>query len=263
MEDNFGIKELYDVSLKATFPFTIGSKEFTENETIIRFNKIQIAPLTERKSRFSSRGGESNVRLIDWEDTTEVDFVLSEGVISKTGLALLSNSILEKNSIEKTIIPYSQELESDENGKIVTRYNIINDNTLFVYDKNTGEKIDIIEVKDNTILIASPYVSVIVDYTFLYLNNSESYFIGRRLLDGYLRLDGKIRLRDDEDGHIKTGIIEFPRVKLMSDLNMRLGSNVGPHVYRFNLVGLPFGYRKDKYVCKITILDTELPSEEG
>ena len=112
-------------------------------------------------------------------------------------------------------------------------------------------------------MIASPYVSVIVDYTFLYLNNSESYFIGRRLLDGYLRLDGKIRLRDDEDGHIKTGIIEFPRVKLMSGLNMRLGSNVGPHVYRFNLVGLPFGYRKDKYVCKITILDTELPSEEG
>ena len=48
----------------------------------------------------------------------------------------------------------------------------------------------------------------------------------------------------------------------MSDLSMRLGRDVSPYVYRFNLVGLPVGDKKEKYVCKINILEKEIPVPE-
>lgn len=263
MEDNFGIKELYDVSLRCNFPLIINGKKYEENEAIIKFDHIQIATISERKIRNYASGGIGNTRLIDWEDTQEVDFVLSEGIISKTGLAILSNSILQKNDENSKItVPYSEILESNSEGIITTSNNINNDKTLFIYNVQTGEKVAPIEVSNNNIKIEGKYLSVIVDYTFDYKQNSSSYFIGKRLLNGYLKLDGKFRLRDDEDGHIKTGLIEIPRVKLLSDLSMRLGRDVSPYVYRFNLAGFPVGDRKEKYVCKISILEKEiLPSE--
>jgi hypothetical protein len=47
--------------------------------------------------------------------------------------------------------------------------------------------------------------------------------VGRRLIEGYLRLEGKTRLKDDNTGQVVTGLIVIPRLKLMSDLSMRLG----------------------------------------
>ena len=263
MEDNFGIKELYDVKLKANFPMTIGNKNYEVGETIIRFDKIQVAALDERKSRRSARGGFGNTRLIDWENTDEVSFSLSEGIISKVGLALLSNSILTKIEDERGIvIPYSQSLESNNEGKFETKFNPINDNTLFIYNEENGEKIKPINIDGNIITIKEKFTKIIIDYTFNYINKSENYLIGKRLFDGYLKLEGKIRLRDDEDGHIKTGIIEMPKIKIMNDLKMRLGRDVSPYVYQFNIIGVPVGARNDRYVCKISILDTELPQDE-
>ena len=262
MEDNFGIKELYDVQIKAIFPIEIGDRTYEAGETILRFNKIQVGALDERKNRRTARGGFGNTRLIDWENTDEVSFVLSEGIISKTGLALLSNSILTKTDEDKgLIVPYSQTLESNKNGMIVTRYQPIIE-SLFIYNKNNGQKIKPLEVKENIIYIEENFTDVIVDYNFNYTNKSENYFIGKRLLNGYLKLEGKIRLRDDEDGHVKTGIVEIPKIKIMNDLKMRLGRDANPYVYQFNIIGVPVGARNDRYVCKIDILDTELPQNE-
>lgn len=48
-----------------------------------------------------------------------------------------------------------------------------------------------------------------------------------------LKLTAKMRLKDDTDGHTTTGILEIPNVKLVSDLSMRLGSDVVPVVSTF------------------------------
>jgi hypothetical protein len=258
MEDNFGIKELYDVALRATYPITIGEREFLENEAILRFEKIQIAPINEQKVRSYARGGKENMRLIDWETTNSVDFSFSEGVISKIGLALLSNSVLEKHS-EPITTPMVQNLESNQDGIVKLRYEPIKNGTLFIYDKNTSKKITNYEINGNTIDIKRPYCDVIVDYTFYYNEPQEIYSIGSRLFDGYLKLDAKIRLRDDEDGHIKTVLLEIPKVKLMSSLNLRLGRDISsPHVYRFILSGFPVRENGERYVCKMAVLGSEI-----
>jgi hypothetical protein len=41
--NDFGIKELYDVSLKTTFPIEMGGRIIEEKETIAVFDKIQLA----------------------------------------------------------------------------------------------------------------------------------------------------------------------------------------------------------------------------
>ena len=262
MNEYFNVKELYDVTLRTIFPIEINGKTYQENEPIIKFDKIQLAPLSESKTRTYASGGYENAQLINWEKTNEVVFSLSEGVISKIGLAILSNSqLIEKKEGEIIPIPFSEQLETSDSGTAELKYFPIQDNTLFLYDFETGEKITEYEIENNIINLKIPYKSFIIDYTFPYERRAETLFVGKRLINGYLKLDGKLRLKDDFDGHIKTGIIEIPRIKLMSDLSMRLGSDATPYVYRFQIVGLPVGDRGNQYVCKIIILDNEIDSD--
>ena len=263
MEDYFGIKEIYDVSLKCIFPMEINGRKYDINESIIKFDRIQLAPLSESKTRTYASGGYGNAQLINWEKTNEVSFIISEGVISKIGLALLSNSQLAKKEAGEIIsVPFTEKLETDDLGKVELKYRPNQDGTFFVYNVDTGERIENYHLENNILeLENSPYKNIYIDYTFSYERKANILTIGKRLVDGYLKLDGKLRLKDDSDGQIKTGIIEIPRIKLMSDLTMRLGSEASPYVYRFQIVGLPVGERGNQYVCKIIILDNEIDSD--
>ena len=70
--ENIGFKELYDVSLKATYPIEIGDRKIEIGETIAVFDKIQIGNFEEKKSFISANGGFDNRALIWWEETKEV-----------------------------------------------------------------------------------------------------------------------------------------------------------------------------------------------
>lgn len=49
MENLMGMKELYDVVLKATYPIEMGKRIIEEGEIILAFDNIQIAGLNEVK----------------------------------------------------------------------------------------------------------------------------------------------------------------------------------------------------------------------
>ena len=42
MNSEFGLKELYDLTLKATYPIEMEGRKFEAGEVIARFDKIQI-----------------------------------------------------------------------------------------------------------------------------------------------------------------------------------------------------------------------------
>lgn len=263
MSNDFGIKELYDVSLKCVHPMTINGKNYQENESIIKFDKIQIGSLKESKLRTVASGGFGNSRLILWEETQEIKFSLLQGVISKVGLALLSNSsLIQKVEGQEEIIPYCEEIESNEEGVIYTKFIPIQDNTIFLYRKDNGEKITDFKIEENKISTNLNFTDFIIDYTFKYEQKSENLLIGHRLLNGYLRLEGRTRIVDDLDGYEKTGIIIIPQIRLMSDLSIQLGRDISaPTVYKFDLVGYPVGERGNRYVCKIIFLDSDIDSD--
>jgi hypothetical protein len=64
MDNEFGLKELYDLTLKATYPIEVEGRKFEAGEVIARFDKIQIANFREIASRVSANGGKNNPALI-------------------------------------------------------------------------------------------------------------------------------------------------------------------------------------------------------
>ena len=66
------------------------------------------------------------------------------------------------------------------------------------------------------------------------------------------------------DGEVTTAILEIPKLKLGSNLGMRLGTGVeNPVVSDFYFTGYPGEGRmiEDQMVCKLTFLDRELTGD--
>lgn len=260
MERLLGIKELYGVTLKSTYPMEIEGKKIEEDEIILAFDKIQIGGFQELKDRVSARGGFDNREWVSWETTKELPLSFTQGIFSLDQLALISNSkILNINDVQNGIKITERECkESDENGKIEIKQVPVG--KVFIYEKLTGNKLDY-ELSDREIIINKPFTDVIVHYCWNYENNGKIIKIGQRLINGYLKLEARTRLKEDINGRTVTGIIEIPKLKLMSDLSIRLGRNADPATVNFNAVGVPVGIRGKSYVCNFIALNDDIDSD--
>lgn len=260
MTNELGFKELYEVSLKATLPIEVSGEKLEAGETVAVFDRIQIANFQEIKNTASANGGWDNRAHIFWETTKEVKINFSQGIFSKIQLALMTNAQLINNEGEQ-IIPINkrEEFESDENGKIVIGRTLRE--PVFVYDKATGKKITNWTSTTDSILLNEAYKSVIVDYWYDYDNGCQTMTVGRLLTQGYLSLVGKMRVKDDITGKVKTGIIKIPKLRLMSDLSMRVGSDAIPQVGRLDAVAVPEGGRGQSKVMEIIFLNDDIDAD--
>ena len=260
MNNELSFKELYEVSIKATLPIEVSGTKIEAGETIASFDKIQIANFQEIKSIASANGGWGNRAHIFWETTKEVKISFSQGIFSKIQLALMTNAQLINNE-GKQIIPINkrEEFESDEHGKITIGRTL--QQPVFVYDKATGKKITDWTSTTDSILLNEAYKSVIVDYWYDYDNGCQTMTIGRPLTQGYLSLIGKMRVKDDITGKVKTGIIKIPKLRLMSDLSMRVGSDAIPQVGRLDAVAVPEGGRGQSKVMEIIFLNDDIDAD--
>ena len=261
MNTEFGLKELYDLTLKATYPIEVEGRKFEAGEVIARFDKIQIANFREVASRVSANGGKNNPALIVWEDTKEIQLNFTQGVFSKRQFALLSNSNLVKSApAEKILLSAHFTGESDEEGRIqLNKEEVAN---VFVYDAKTYEKLtpESVDLEKGEIILDAPYRDVEVDYQFYYANEVSTMIVGKRLIEGFLQLEGKTRVKDDITGKTRTALLRIPRLKLVSDLSMRLGREAGPLLANFAAVGYP-GVSRDKTVMEMLFLSDDIDAE--
>ena len=172
MDQSFGIKELYDIKIKATYPIEFNGRKILEGETIAFFDSIQIANFSEIVSTTKATGGFDNRSLIYWENVKEVNFNFAQGIFSKEQFALMANANLLQNENKKITISKRENLESDENGMITLSYIPINN--IFIYNKETTQKLDFVIIDQNKLKINLPYTDVIIDYEFEYNNNSNT-----------------------------------------------------------------------------------------
>lgn len=258
MDNLMGAKELYDVVIKTTYPIDAGKKRFAEGEVIACFDKIQIANFQEIKDRVAARGGFDNRGWVFWEETEEVRIDFTQGIFSKIQLALLGNSRLLQIPKEKVILSKREVVSVDENNNFKLLAKPVGQ--VFVYNNETGEKIDF-SIDENDVFSVEGVNEVVVDYTYNYHTDALQMIIGQRLVAGYLTLEGKTRLKDDITGHVITGIIKIPKLKLMSDLSMRLGKNATPTVANFSVVGLPTGSKGTKKVMEFTYLEEDIDAD--
>lgn len=262
MENEFGLKELYDLTLKTTYPIEMGGRKFEAGEVIARFDKIQLANFREVTSRVSAKGGQTNSTFVVWEDSKEIQLTFTQGVFSKRQFALLSNAnIIQKAPTNKILVSARYKGESDEKGKIqLGRKNVAN---VFVYDAKTFDRIKpkSVDLENGVIVIAQTYCDVDVDYQYEYINEASIMSVGQRLIDGFLLLEGRTRVKDDITGKTHTAILRIPRLKLVSDLSMRLGREAGPLLANFAAVGYPEGSGRDKKVMEMLFLNDDIDAE--
>ena len=297
--DNFsGMKELYDVTIRLNSPTEFNGKKFNVNESLLVFKTAEIAQINEKKQNVQAKGGYHNVPLINWEIDKEMDFAISNGVFSPVSWALLSNSKIELPKTKS--VSYNEILHTIEDNDycyIDLKYcpnhcNCIigaqgnpnneplplgrrpelmlkplppsKDKFIFIYDYETGKRINNFEIYQNRIFFKEGYRKVYIDYTFNYEDKIKVIRVGDRLFNGFLSLTGKMSVKDEKSGEVTTAILEIPKIKLSSSLSMRLGKSYDEStVSDFFFVGYPEeNVRREKQsVCKITFLDKELSGD--
>lgn len=298
MNDFVGMKEMYDINIRLNQPLEIGKRKYDINETILSFEKAEIAQLQENKTHKQARGGYNNNLLIDWETDKEATFAISHGVLSPTSWAILSNSKLKTKDCKS--VPYQEQVDviEDDNCWFTTLKYIPNhvdgkwgiqgnpdnepmpmgrrewlplkplppqhDRFIFCYDIDTGARIMNFEVRGNQIIFRGDHRKVMVDYTFDYFDDILELGVGNRLFNGFLNLTGKITVKDYFTGEPRTAILEIPRLKMNSGLAMKLGmSYENPVVSDFYFTGYPQEGRaaEQSEICKLTFLRHELTGD--
>ena len=215
MDNEFGLQELYSVQIKSTYPIEIKGKEIAAGEVIAAFDSILIANFQEIHKEAAAQGGYQNRKLVIWNRTEGVNLVFTQGIFSKTQFALMNNSrLINLNENQKVRIAQRDELETDSEGKMTLTHVPI-DSWIFVYNKETGEKLTGLSMIDEKTLQTSlVYKDVIVDYEYGYDNGIDVSFIGEDIFEGYVTLEGRTRIKDDITGETHTAIIYIPKLKI-------------------------------------------------
>ena len=262
MDKEFGMQELYFVQLKSTYPMEIKGREFAAGEVIAAFDKIQIANFRDIHKEAAAQGGYQNRKVTIWNRTEGVELVFTQGIFSKTQLSLMNNMriiSLEDNQIVR--IAQRDELETDSEGKVTLTHVPIN-SWIFVYNRETGEKLTGLSLIDqNTLQTPLVYKEVIVDYEYAYDNGADVSFVGEDIFDGFLSLEGRTRIKDDETGETHTAIIYIPKLKITSDFTLTLGSNAQPVVGIFKATALATGERKQSKALEIYYLNDDIDED--
>ena len=260
MINELGFKELYEVSLKTTQSIEVGDTHIEPGETVASFDKIQLANFQEIKSYVSANGGYGNKALIYWDATKELKLSFTQGIFSKIQFALMNNANLITGAENEVIqINMRRDYESDKDGVVYTGKPLRE--PIFVYDKSTGKKLTDWTYYAQSIYLKQPYKEVIIDYWYDYYNGFTKFMVGNPLTTGFLSLTGKMRIKDSETGKTVTGIINIPKLRLMSDLFIRVGSDATPQVGRLDAVAVPEGARGQQQVMEIIYLNDDIDAD--
>ena len=226
-----------------------------------------------------------------WEDRSEVRFSLTEGVMSSISMGiLLSATVSEKQEVNETLlIPKREGPFSLEDGRIWLKHSpvILPDKKVFIYEyeRDVAQKkvygtldpqnnkvnnflneteicVQVFQDKGKTIQ-ADATKQYIVDYYYEYNDKALLYTIQKERFNGLFTLEGKFYSKDENDGLNYTNLIYMPKVRVVSDINLRLGERADPTTSVFNIIGLPesvVGNRKG-LILEITRLSEDIDDE--
>lgn len=246
----FAFKELYQCVFTAEQEVKIGNSTVMPQEPIVVFDNIQTLGLQEIKKRADALGGYGNQAWVSWESSEKVIIDFTQGVFSKVHLALLGNGMIEKQNVE---VPMWEILEADGDKTVTLKHKPILPN-MWAYDAGNGKTLKG-TVQENKITFKDiePYTMVQVSYHYKY-DKADTIVIGRPLLQNYLKMTAKVRLKDDITGKVTTGIISIPKLKLMSDFSMKMGDKAPPMCGSFRVIAFPVGDHGQQKVAELILL---------
>jgi hypothetical protein len=99
MFNEFGSKELYEVSLKTTDNIVINGQEYQKDEVFMFFDRINISNISGTGNTVSANGGKNNFAQIVWDNVSELEFIFEKGLISLTAMQFLSQGSSKRQAV--------------------------------------------------------------------------------------------------------------------------------------------------------------------
>ena len=272
-----------------------GSRKVETGEPVLYFENISIAALQERSKLVLARGGWENQPRVTWEERSEVSFQMIEGVMSQLSFGILLDAVMMTPEQDKPLLvpmkegPFSiQYLGQDENYH--DQYGIelkhepkrLPEKKVFIFEYKRGREqrkvygefkkmpdrfnranltrncILIHDDDDNVITDTETENEYVVDYYYEYGNEALIYTISKERFNGLFSLEGKFYSKDENEGINYTNLLYMPKVRVVSDINLRLGERADPVVSTFNIVGLPETLGKNSTIVEIIRLGTDI-----
>ena len=306
IDEYAGLKELYEVVVKATAPITINGRQFEIGEPVMFFERVNMSLLTQSASPISARGGWDNLPRVVWENRSDVSFMINEGVVSNMSLNFLLSASTDKkendtsffvHKVDKVDEPIFVDIDDDNTICIVETSHdphlnppsykafIYRDDNDVLQQKYYGKPLDEEHARhdfsgavipsfqlfrDKALTdpvlpgdedASSPYV---VDYYYSYGEGTAIiYTVNKERFNGVFALEGKFYSKDENRGINRTNLIYMPRMRIVSDINLRLGERADPTTASFHIIGMPQSTTDYKnMVLQITSLDKDIDEEE-
>lgn len=243
-ERYFGTKELYEVTLRANTPMTFGSRKIEEGEPVMYFEKVNLASLNEQSRPIMARGGWGNMPFVVWDDRSETTFTLSEGVMNSVGLGVLMSAVVKEPRNGNLYLPKKEGPFSLYKGKYNLERKPAKERKIFCFEYANNviqKKIENFTIEDDTLFIeeADESKEYLLDYYFQYGEEALLYLIKKERFNGTFSLEGKFYTKDEIDGINSTNVLIMPKVRVVSDINLRLGERADPTVSVFNIIAMP------------------------
>lgn len=286
MDQYFGVKELYEVVLRAKVPMQFGSRFLEEGESVLYFENITMSVLQQKTNAIMARGGWANLPRVIWEDRSEVQFVMQEGVMSSISLGvLLSANVATQLDNEGPLLINKREgpFEIQEDARIFLEHWPVEyprrKTFIYEYERDVAQKKIYgkrIEGLDDGFGVERPCLELyqdkaleekadinkkyIVDYYYEYGNEALIYTIQKERFNGLFTLEGKFYSKDENEGKNYTNLIYMPKVRVVSDINLRLGERADPTMSVFNIIALPetVSSNKQSLIMEITRLNEDI-----
>lgn len=272
LDQNFGHKELYSVALRAKTPMQFGNRYIEAQEPVLYFDSVQMSLLTEQNRPIFARGGWANMPRVIWDERSEVSFQMVDGVMSSAGFSiLLGANVVSEEQNQPLYINMREEVEPlgityKENDKQFPLIEIkhkpvmypVKKLFIFTYIRNTiQQKIygKYIETEPDALGIIHHRMALaldknfeepaendgnyVIDYYYKYEDEALIYSVNKERFNGLFTLEAKFYSKDENEGMNYTNVLYMPKVRIVSNINLRLGERADPTVSTFNIIGLP------------------------
>lgn len=272
LDQNFGHKELYSVALRAKTPMQFGNRYIEAQEPVLYFDSVQMSLLTEQNRPIFARGGWANMPRVIWDERSEVSFQMVDGVMSSAGFSiLLGANVVSEEQNQPLYINMREEVKPlgityKENDKQFPLIEIkhkpimypVKKLFIFTYIRNTiQQKIygRYIETEPDALGIIHHRMALaldknfeepaendgnyVIDYYYKYEDEALIYSVNKERFNGLFTLEAKFYSKDENEGMNYTNVLYMPKVRIVSNINLRLGERADPTVSTFNIIGLP------------------------
>ena len=273
-----------------------GNRYIEAQEPVLYFENVNMSLLTEQNRPIFARGGFGNMPRVIWDERSEVQFQMIEGVMSSVGMGiLLSSNVLSEQDKQPLYIHMKEgPLEfSLDNVVQLKHWPVLypeKKTFIFDYDRNAiqeklygkiyisqsdQEKLDNQEITMNDII---PRIAIfedkncqskaknnrkyVVDYYYKYEDEALIYSVEKERFNGLFTLEGKFYSKDENEGKKYTNVLYMPKVRIVSNINLRLGERADPTVTTFTIIGLPetVGDQKN-LIMEITRLGRDIDAD--